>query len=79
MTNFELVIWNDEGERCTVYSVQLHESEMHSEADKFFKKYILNNTRYHKEAMQLYHLINQSIVSKEISISKDGRYLIINH
>jgi hypothetical protein len=23
MANFELVIWNDEGERCTVYSVQL--------------------------------------------------------
>ena len=64
MANFELVIWNDEGERCTVYSVQLHESEMNSEADKFFKKYILDNNRYRKEAMQIYKLINQSIASK---------------
>jgi hypothetical protein len=64
MANFELVIWNDEGYRCTIYSDKLYESEMNSEADKFFNKYIIDNTRYHKEAMQLYQLINQSIASK---------------
>ena len=38
MNSFAVEIWNDEGKRCTFYTVRWQDAKV-NEADKFFEKY----------------------------------------
>lgn len=49
MNIFDLKLWDDEGRKCTFYTVRQEGAEL-SETDKFFKKYYAINT--YKEATQ---------------------------
>lgn len=61
MNSFELNIWDDEGERCTFYTVQW-DGEDYSETDKFFLKFEQSE---HKEELQvLLRYLTESIGNK---------------
>jgi hypothetical protein len=49
MNNFDIEIWDDEGLKCTFYTVRLEDEEL-SETDKFFDKY--DNIDIYKSSIQ---------------------------
>ena len=59
MNTFELKIWDDEGSKCTFYTVQWEGAE-ESEADKFFTKYDGIHT-FKQSAQQLLSFVLDSI------------------
>ena len=62
MNTFALEIWDDEGERCTIYTLVQGDSGL-SETDQFFERYEADDHPYHQAALELLNLIVQSIGS----------------
>ena len=63
MSNFVVELWDDEGTKCTFYSVRWDESEV-SETDKFFERYESNDNEFHVSANELLALILDAIGDK---------------
>ena len=56
MNTFELEIWDDEGEKCTFYTVRKEDATL-SETDKFFTRYENDSHEFHEKANELLVLI----------------------
>lgn len=56
MNSFDLEIWDDEGRKCTLYTVR-KEGELENETDKFFLKYEDETHLYHQAALEVLNLI----------------------
>jgi hypothetical protein len=61
VNSFELNIWDNEGAKCTFYTVQWDGAE-YSETDKFFLKF--ENSEFSEELQMLLRYLTQSIGNK---------------
>lgn len=61
MNNFALEIWDDEGARCTLYTVRWEDCE-DSETNRFFNRFTKNpENKHYNFVLDLYELIMRSI------------------
>ncbi len=63
MNNFELTVWDDDGNRCTFYSV-LKEDHFESEADKFLLKFSDPAHPNYQNLLDLTQLVTEVIGNK---------------
>lgn len=63
MNIFTLEIWDDEGDKCTFYTVRCDEQEL-TETDKFFDKYAIPENDFCEYGYQLFRLLNHAIRDK---------------
>ena len=63
MSNFVVELWDDEGSKCTFYTVRWDEAEI-NETDKLFGKYEDEDSEFHRSANELLTLILNVIGDK---------------